>query len=241
MNIAICDDNKLIVESIGKSIMDYKYFNDDIKIYKFYSGKEFIEAFEKIKFDIVYMDIELKRSEIMEKYDNGIEVAKYVKEARPMAALIFVSDFNTYFEKMARVEPLAFVYKPFTKEEILRELERAILRKMKLNTCSMSVKYRGINIRINLKEIKYFYSKGRQIYIHKDELDQGDFSTYMKLDDLEKRLKEEYPNYVRVNSRFLVNKDFITDWNEQNVTIGSSNKIINIGKKYAAKCITALH
>ncbi len=230
INIAICDDNKIIVDMIRKCVSDY--MREETTIHKFYNGEDILNASMTIKFDIIFMDIKLSREEQIKGLDNGINVSARIKATQPLAALIFISDYTSYFGEMVHVEPLGFISKPFNREDIIEMLKKAIIRKATIDNSNISVKYYGINVRINLSEIKYFYSQLRKIYIHKDELNQDDFSFYDKLNNVEDKMRIEYPNFVRVNHSYLVNKAFITDYKDNNVYVGSSNIVIPIGRKY---------
>lgn len=75
IKIAICDDEKYMVDDIGIRIMDY--FDDDkekFELFEFSNGSDFLSFYnEEGKADIIFMDIEIGDK-------NGVEIIAKIRE-----------------------------------------------------------------------------------------------------------------------------------------------------------------
>ena len=85
MKVAVCDDNKSMLDFISKQISkDLEDNGITCEISSFLNGKEFITQHEKTQFDIVFLDI--KMSDI-----DGFTVAKELRNSSDNTQIIFVT------------------------------------------------------------------------------------------------------------------------------------------------------
>lgn len=123
MKIAIVDDNeddrKRLQEEI-KKICDNKS-RKDFEITEFFSGEDFINLIEKNEnkkyFDIVFLDIYMNGI-------TGIETAKKLRETDNQSKIIFITTSNEFASESYEVKAYDYLIKPFSKERILRTIER---------------------------------------------------------------------------------------------------------------------
>ena len=83
------------------------------------NGKEGLELFEKLKPDVVLMDITMPEM-------NGIEALKLIKEKYPDAKVIIISAVGHDQKKMEAIKAGAenFITKPFEDKEILEAVDK---------------------------------------------------------------------------------------------------------------------
>ena len=123
MKIAIVDDNeddrKRLQEEITK-ICDNKS-RKDFEITEFFSGEDFINLIEKNEnkkyFDIVFLDIYMNGI-------TGIETAKKLRETDNQSKIIFITTSNEFASESYEVKAYDYLIKPFSKERILKTMER---------------------------------------------------------------------------------------------------------------------
>lgn len=123
MKIAIVDDNeddrKRLQEEITK-ICDNKS-RKDFEITEFFSGEDFINLIVKNEnkkyFDIVFLDIYMNGI-------TGIETAKKLRETDNQSKIIFITTSNEFASESYEVKAYDYLIKPFSKERILRTIER---------------------------------------------------------------------------------------------------------------------
>lgn len=114
INIAICDDDKKIVEQIKKYIMEYKKTECEVKTYS--SGEKLLEV--KFDFQIIFLDIDMAGL-------NGIETAKKVRNYDKSVKIIYVTSFTDYVNMAFEVHAFGYLNKPIKKEQIYKQLDEA--------------------------------------------------------------------------------------------------------------------
>lgn len=113
MKILVVDDERpaceRMVETLGRICSGYKVVaSDNAQDALNYEGKSDIE--------IAFLDIELGNY-------SGIELAIELKKYSPRCNIIFVTSFSEYGTESFKARPSGYVTKPYTDEEIKRELD----------------------------------------------------------------------------------------------------------------------
>jgi putative nucleotidyltransferase with HDIG domain/PAS domain S-box-containing protein len=117
--ILIVEDELIIAESIKKSLMSLNYEVTDVVT----SGQEAIDSCQRIKPDIVLMDIKL------EKDMTGIEAADEILKNFEIPSVFLTSygDQDT-LEKAALSQPYGYILKPFEDKELYAAIKMAIYK-----------------------------------------------------------------------------------------------------------------
>ena len=97
-----------------------------VPVGKGYDGKEAVELYQKLKPDLVILDI------MMPKYD-GIYALEKIREIDPHAKVMVITADKSYTtnEKLQKLKPTTIVYKPTDTETILgivRSLNSAAIK-----------------------------------------------------------------------------------------------------------------
>ena len=199
INIAICDDEMVLAEKLKQILVEMEIITAEkysIEVYA--SGEEILEGIEDGKrIDILFMDIWLKNQ-------NGVDIAKKIKEIYPDILLVYVTAFEEYVYKVFETVPIGFIRKPFKKKDVKECLKRAI----DILTKQDAIYVRGEAgiVRILVKDIVYICSVGRQVWIY--DKHNRKYTQYGKLDDYEKRLSI-YAKFIRIHKSNLVNFDYV--------------------------------
>ena len=224
ISIAICDDEKELAEELKNNIKTYdKWEEHTYKVSLFNSGNSLVKtAMDGTHFDIAFLDIDLGDS-------LGTEIGVTLKKINPNILIIYISFHNSYYEKLARSEPFDFIRRPYSKEDVLHVMERAINRLHYIKQEFIySYKYYGVTYSINLKDVMYFESQHRIINIYFSDHTVKKF--YGKLDDVEKEVEEMFPYFLRVNQSYYINYNHVSHITTKSVVI--NNLSLTIGKKY---------
>lgn len=124
-NILIVDDEPSVVFLLKEELLDLGKYS----VMTALDGSEAINLLETIPFDIVLLDVKMPRI-------SGIEVLKYIREHHPTTQVIMLTnyaDVKTAIETM-KLGAYDFVGKPYTREELIATLERAIeLRRLTID------------------------------------------------------------------------------------------------------------
>ena len=183
---------------------------EDIKIVGMASsGQEALKMAEVSQPDIVFMDIVMPGM-------NGMETSKRLTKGRLLPLVAITTGYvNEYVELCYKVNPAAFITKPFDSERISGEVERlkelVLLYKNILSRCacadidSMPIKTRNCVERFLIPEILFFHSVDRELFM---ELDYSEPERVMhRMKELE--VKFTGHSFIRVHKSYLVNMKHI--------------------------------
>ena len=148
LNIAVCDDERLYIDNLGEIILSFTQQNSmSVNIEKFDDGIELISS--GIKFDLIFLDIEMKKS-------NGIEITERIREVDSNVPIVYVTSYSDYWRRAYKVHAFDFILKPFNSEEIFKVLSDFIALKKDSNikTVKLTTEY-GTEIQ-PINEIYYF-------------------------------------------------------------------------------------
>lgn len=222
ITIAACDDKEQDLQKLIEYIdKEFTRLQVQYKIIPCSNGQDLLYVQDEVgKFDIVFLDIELER-------DNGIEVAQELKKNNPCCQIIFVSGYNRYYKEAFRVQPFQFVDKPIKKEEIIQVIQD-VAEVVIDNDEVFSFEYKWQQYRILLKDILYFVSDSRMIFLFTQDGKKYEF--YGKLSDVEEDINKQTDTFLRVHKSYLINMTYIKIFNSEKV-IMQDDKVVQISTR----------
>lgn len=220
MNIAICDDNKLICSDISNLIQ--KNFLD-AKISVFSSKEDLLKS--KEIFQIYFLDV---------KGIGGIDAAKIIRRRQeilnlPKSILIFVTGYDEFMSDAFDVHAFHYLLKPIDTKKFSQVLNQAVneLKNIQYqNENFLLIKVDGVTKKIFLQDIFYIESQNKKVVIHTtNEI----FEVYGKMDAYEIALAE---NFFRCHRCYLVNMAKISAYNSDTIQLCNDEKILISAKKF---------
>ena len=225
LQIAVCDDEKYLCRSLAVMIEEYGEKKClEIKTDVYYSIGELFSSVKMGKmYQLIFLDIVFS-----EESQNGVEFAKYIRGemGNEKTLLIFMSGYSEYYRELLEVRPMHFLDKPFTREQVERDLEKA-LELMGEEDKFFSYTKNHVRQRLPIKDIIYFESVKRQIHI---KYEGGDDWFYGKLSDVTESLKDE--KFCIPGDSYFVNYDKITRFSKRKIWL-SNGEEINITRKHS--------
>ena len=113
MKIIVIDDERpaleLMVETVEKLCP-----NDEVVPFR--EARDVLEYIKSEEIDVAFLDIELGKI-------SGIELAINIKKYSPRCNIIFVTSYSKYGTESFRARPSGYLTKPYTEDEIRRELD----------------------------------------------------------------------------------------------------------------------
>lgn len=200
LNIAICDDDKIICAQIENIILDYQnsfHKNFDIQVY--YSGESLLSELKKNNnIDLIFLDIELFQL-------SGIDIGTIIRKQfnNHHIQIVYISGHPQYAMELFNSHPLNFLVKPINPLKVIENIELCyqLFYKGKQYFSYKS----GFNTKkIPLHEIIYFESNDRKITIFTTD---GSDTFYAKLNDVYEELKEN--KFLFIHKSYLVNFEYI--------------------------------
>lgn len=202
IRVAICDDDIHFTSRLEALILDYDdLYKFDCSVY--YDGATLEEAVKQgEQFDLIFLDIE------MECVD-GIRAAKYIRERDDSAIIYFISCHESYLKELFSVQPRGFLSKPLLPEQFRSCLEAAI-EELEKRTDYFTYVSNYTEYKVQLKNIIYFESKGRKVYIYmRNRTD----TFYGKISEVQDKIKSAAIPFLRTHQSFLVNYQYISGYN----------------------------
>jgi two-component system, OmpR family, response regulator VicR len=137
--VLVVEDNVLISKSIESKLKDEMY---DVKA--IYNGKEAIEQFDKVKYDVVLLDLMLP-------VVSGETVLKHIRSKSDVPVII-ISTKDSDVEKAINLGLGAddYLSKPFSMIELVARVKAVLRRSQKTNEKSNQQKFVFGNVEINL-------------------------------------------------------------------------------------------
>ncbi|MFT6970991.1 MAG: DNA-binding LytR/AlgR family response regulator [Roseivirga sp.] len=182
--------------------------------------------------DILLMDINLN-SEM-----SGIDLLSKINEEYDIPS-IFLTSFTDQdtFNAAKKVQPSAYLIKPYNQGELQRSIELAIFNKQKENTPSLQssvqkvkqlfVKEGNSLVKVACNSIQLVKAFDKYCYIYTAH------KRYMvkeRLKNIQSCLPDE--SFLQVHRSYIVNFEFIESFNEQMNAIVILGQEIAIGRKY---------
>jgi DNA-binding LytR/AlgR family response regulator len=224
MRIAICDDDRNIVEEVQQYIMEIqKQLDVDLELYLFSKANELTnDIHEDKQYDAVILDIEIGN-------ENGIELAKKIKKKYPTTAIIFMTGYHQYVYDVFDVQPCGFLKKPIKKEQVFHVITKAV--ELCDESPVLTYSKGGSQYKVYLKDVACITSDKREIVLHTV---YGEKSYYGKLDEIEQTLQNQSKSFVRVGQSVIINMHYLTEISYCELSISVNDKIerFNISQKY---------
>ena len=187
-NIAICDDDKVFIEFV-KSIIKELNFANEVRIYEYLSGEEFI-------FDI----------------DNRYDLDLLILDSKS-TTLVFCSGIYKPSPENIKVSPFRFLLKEYSKQKMLEEFAEIFEYLKTKKEEPIVVCYDNRNhIQVYPYEILYISISKRGTKVHtycegNKETVEKIYSCKEKLESLYEILKDY--NFVYAHNSYIVNLKYI--------------------------------
>lgn len=217
--VAICDDEAEQVELLSKYVKDYfKRKKIEYKLKTTRVGNELLE--DAKQFDIIFLDIEIGEQ-------NGIKIAKKIREVNKKCKLIYVTLHDKYVFIALDTYFFTYLSKPIEYEEICEKLDTAI-NYMIEEQQKIQVEVNRNKQLIEIDDIIYIKKESRNVNIY-----TSDKSTMYKLNyslkEIEEKLKH-MKKFTWIHRTCLINFDQIKSIDASTITM-KNNDVLSIAQR----------
>ncbi len=217
LNVAICDDDILCVQTVKKIVEKYLiHLKMDYQIFTFKSGDELLR--NAARFDLAFLDIEMPGT-------NGMEVHKKLKERYAATICVFITSYQHYMDDAIMLQPYGFISKPINEKRLSDLLVKLINAYMEKNKF-IYVKTEDGFQKIKTNDIIYASIEGRKVHIHTVD---GDIQVNEDFSHYKQELSE--PRFCQTHQSFIVNMSFIKSINKNSVVLSCKNPATNETKE----------
>ena len=217
LNIAICDDEKVIREQIKElaekempCVCDGLYETGDALLA---AGKQF---------DIVFLDIQMEGT-------DGIETAKRLRERDEDTILIFITGIREYVFQAFDVAAFHYLLKPIEADkfrEVFRRAGRELEKRKSKRRETVFIKTRNRSFSLEKDNILYIESRGKKVEIHTT----GEtIEAYASMNEMEGQLGG---GFFRCHRGYLVNMAYVAEYDSGSITLNSGEYVYLAKEKY---------
>lgn len=219
--IGICDDDKILCSALEEKIYEIsKQLAIKVDIEVWYSGESIQNDLQKgIELDLIFLDIELVQK-------NGIAVGNFIRNEMEdiQTHIVYISSKEGYAMQLFKVQPLDFLIKPVSEEQIKEVLMRSIRQKRNTDVYFEYKKGNSV-LRVLLKDIAYFMSMDKKIVIVKKD---GEEEFYGKLKSISENLP---PDFIMIHQSYIIHQSYVSEYTYETVKMVNGENI-NISKPY---------
>ncbi|MGL4736751.1 MAG: LytR/AlgR family response regulator transcription factor [Cellulosilyticaceae bacterium] len=193
MKIAVCDDEKQQLQYLEKLIGEWAQSNKYlVNVQSFRSAESFLFEWEENKqFEIVLLDIEMGEQ-------NGVELAKTIRQHDENVMIIFVTGLPEYIEEGYEVSALHYLLKPVNEDRLWRVLDKAVSRLQKVEK-SLLLTVEGEAVKLLQKEIFAAEASAHSVCIYTE---QETYELRKNISNLEAELDAEA--FIRCHRSYIV-------------------------------------
>lgn len=219
LRIAVVEDDDRDYANL-KDVLDrfQKEKKASFEIVRFPSGEDF-RGHLSDRFDIVFLDIDLKD-------DNGIDLAKALRETGSKTNIIFVTNLAQFAIKGYEVEALDFVVKPVSYFDFSLKIQKAIDKVKTHRDASITIYREKEPVTLLQSEITYVEIMHHSLIVH--TLTQ-DFKSYGSLKDIESKVNPGA--FSRCNNCYLVNLAHVSSVQGYSVMVHDTTLLISHPRK----------
>lgn len=197
IHIAICDDERTLVDSLKELIRQYGLEKSvEIKITIYYDGLELIEKYDTT-IDLIFLDIQMKLV-------DGLRAAKRLRELDEGVGIIFLTTLTQYGLEGYKYQALDYIIKPLKYARLKSELDRFLLRRKKEENPFIVVNNDSGKYKILLDSLRYVETFNRNLLFHSE---QENIICYKSMKEVAKELAPH--GFVRCHSGCLVNLAYV--------------------------------
>lgn len=210
--IAICDDQKEIIEFIKTTCQKFYLQKSDVSITCFESGEALINS--KKHFDAIFMDVELKNL-------NGIEAGLEIRKTDHDVLIIMISAHEKYKMDAYPLHAFNFIDKPFTEKDIYDVLSDVeIYCEKQKEHIFVSFKMKEGYMKLDISDILYLESINRKIkLVTKDNT----YEFYGTIGEQAERMKEY--GFGVPHTSFIINFIYVKTMKSKEIILDTGHSI----------------
>lgn len=193
MRIIVCED----------SVQDAYYLTEQLRLslgerlkelIVYTSGEELLEKEEKQEFDLLFLDIYLKKM-------GGIAVAKELRRKGKKGKIVLVSSSRQFGPESYEIQAAWYLLKPYSPESLKEVLDHCLAGEKE---AELTVSVHGSQVCVPESQIEYIETEGRRLAVH---IGQEKLYIYDSMERIYGELDKN--NFIRPHRSYILNMAFI--------------------------------
>ena len=226
IRIAICDDEKQILDEVSGYIQNYaeKKNNTDIEFFCFDCVRSLLSALEDGKnFDIFVLDVYIGE-------EMGTALARDIRKFGIESPIIFATTSVEHAPESYETGTLRYLIKPINPRKFYEALDVALLQVKRTSDRYLKFKTENGVASVNVNHIMYSEAHDHYQYVRKD--DGEEIKVRMTVTELFTILSR-YGGFVRIGSAYIVNLRHVKNVSRTDVCLYNNVGISIPRGKYA--------
>lgn len=153
MNVIYVDDEQPARDNFKYSV---EKFSEIRSLHFFDTGEKAVLWVKEHHVDVAFLDIEMSGL-------HGIELAKALKEIDRNIRIVFVTAYSQYALEAFQVDAIGYILKPYSRDEIRKELEKAAMMRPLLTKKIVITTIPNFSVRVNGEILRINNVKSREL------------------------------------------------------------------------------
>ncbi|MDE6926362.1 MAG: LytTR family DNA-binding domain-containing protein [Acetatifactor sp.] len=219
--IGICDDDKELCSGLEEQIYHIAgELSVKVEVEVWYSGESILNDLgNDTLLDLIFLDIELV-------HRNGISVGRFIRDEMDdmQTHIVYISSKQSYAMQLFRIQPLDFLIKPVSDEQLREVLSRSLRQK---RDPDIFFEYQtGSTVRrIPTRDIAWFMSMDKKIRL---VTRNGEEEFYGKLKNISEKLPSDF---LMIHQSYIINRLYVSEYSYESVKM-SDGTVLSISKPY---------
>lgn len=231
MNVVICDDERISVQSIKEKVEKWaaeKAADRAIVIRTFLSSEDLLDAWESgMTIDMLFLDVQIPHEL------SGMEVARQIFGKNEYVPIAFITNYAEYACEGYHVNALRYIVKPAYQTDIDECMNISWNRWNLSISESIRVKTAACTLALPVKDILMVESAGHQLRIH--TINDESIEIRARLSDYAKILPEGL--FAQCHKSYLVNVMYVRRIEPSSLTL-ATREVVPIGRKYTQEFVS---
>lgn len=222
IKILVCDDDVAFGKNLQQKLERYAgELKAEIKI-SLFSRADAISETALASCEMAFLDIDLKEQRV-----TGIDLAKRLRQQRPNAVIVFVTNYVEYAPEGYEVQAFRYLLKKDVGDKLKSYFEGG-LALLQSSRKTISLQMNGEVVNLQTTDIVFIEAAQHVIKIHMNTDKRKEYSFYTTISDLEQHLVPL--GFLRVHKSYLVNMAYIQKLQCQGVIL-PNGKVLRVSEK----------
>lgn len=195
MRIAVCDDEKQVLETVTNLLDLYrKQTGSEILVSGFENAMDLLQSMEQVTYDLLLLDVQMPGI-------DGIKAAREIRLKNDYVKLVFLTSSPEYAVESYSVQATNYLLKPVSEEKLFSAVEH-VEKLLKRQEDALVLQTQGSVSRLPYCKIEYVEVMSKKIYFY---LSDGSCKNVRgHLSDYEPALLSR-PEFCKIHRSYLVN------------------------------------
>lgn len=224
MKILICDDDLMFAQAVHDRLLEFCSGAGISASVIVHSSAENIPRELLPKFDIAFLDIDMKPT-------DGFMLAKNIHTVQPNTIIIFLTNYPQFAAEGYEVQAFRFLVKTRLDQKLIPYFQAAVEQFRSIRK-TVSFTLSGEETDIPVSDILYIESAQRTVFLHLTQPSRLQPRLYATLNAMEDQFRPL--GFLRIQKSYLVNMAHIRKFQYNTVTL-SNGQILTVSEKHYTK------